>query len=133
MKIQNQFLFILISMCLCSTVPAATTSWIYGTTGPSSWTIDPPNPGQTDLISYAGPIGLHGNSCFARAELGGDPMISVDSINRIAVNTAKIPIFIFLIRYHLPLPEIQSLLVFIQPPQLGVTIKSQPKNCQRPS
>ena len=83
MKTKNIFLFILISLCLCPLISAATPSWIYGTTGPSGWTIDPPNPDQTDTISFSGPIGLHGNSCFARADLGGDPMISVDSINRI--------------------------------------------------
>ncbi len=79
----NKHLFILIILCLCSFASAATTSWINGITGPSDWTIDPPNPDQTDTISFSGPIGLHGNTCFARADLGGNPMISVDSINRI--------------------------------------------------
>ena len=83
MKTGNKLLFILISLCFSSLVSAASPSWIYGETGPSGWTINPPNPGETDTISYSGPVGLHGNPCFARAALGGYPMISVDNTNKI--------------------------------------------------
>jgi len=83
MKTKKKLLFILISLCLSSVVSAAAPSWIYGETGPSNWTIDPTNPNETNTISFSGPIGLHGNSCFARGALGGDPMISVDSTNKI--------------------------------------------------
>ncbi len=87
MKTKNKLLLILISLCLSSVVSAAAPSWIYGETGPSGWTIVPPNPGETDVISYSGPFWItppyYGNSCFAEADLGGTPMISVDSTNRI--------------------------------------------------
>ncbi len=86
MKTRNKLLFILISLCFSSLVSAASPSWIYGETGPSGWTINPPNPGGTDIISYSGPLGLIsflGNSCMAEAYLGGTPMISVDSTNKI--------------------------------------------------
>lgn len=86
MKTKNKLLFILISLCLSSIVSAASPSWIYGETGPSGWTINPPNPGETDIISYSGPLGLIsflGNSCMAEAYLGGTPMISVDTTNKI--------------------------------------------------
>lgn len=86
MKTKNKLLSIIISLCLCSLVSAASPSWIYGQTGPGAWTIVPPNPGTTDTISYSGPLGTIqylSNSCIAKAYLGGTPMISVDNLNRI--------------------------------------------------
>lgn len=86
MKTKNKLLLILISLCLSSIASAAAPLWIYGQTGPSGWTINPPNPGETDVISYSGPLGAIsylGNSCVAETYLGGTPMISVDSTNKI--------------------------------------------------
>jgi hypothetical protein len=83
METGNKLLLSLICLCLCSIASAAAPSWIYGETGPSDWTINPPNPGDTDVISFSGPIGFYGNSCFAEADLGGTPMISVDTTNKI--------------------------------------------------
>ena len=86
MKTRNKLLFILISLCISFTAHAASPSWIYGETGPSGWTINPPNPGETDVIFYSGPLGVItflGNSCMAEAYLGGTPMISIDNTNKI--------------------------------------------------
>jgi hypothetical protein len=86
MKIGNKLLSILICLCLSTIVFAASPSWIYGESGPGSWTINPPNPGQTDVISYSGPLGsipFLGNSCMAEGYLGGTPMISIDNTNKI--------------------------------------------------
>lgn len=86
MKTKNKLLCVLISLCLCSLASAASPSWIYGQSGPGAWTINPGNPDHTDTISYSGPLGTtayYGNSCFARANLGGTPMISINSTNKI--------------------------------------------------
>lgn len=83
MKTGNKLLFILISLSFSSIVSAASPTWIYGITGPGDWTINPPNPYETNTISFSGPIDVQGNPCFARAALGGNPMISVDNINKI--------------------------------------------------
>ena len=83
METKNRHFFIFICLCLCSVVSAAAPTWIYGETGPSDWTINPPNPGETDIISFSGPIGFYGNSCFAEADLGGTPMISIDTTSKI--------------------------------------------------
>ncbi|MBN2182059.1 MAG: right-handed parallel beta-helix repeat-containing protein [Sedimentisphaerales bacterium] len=84
MKTSSKVYLILLSLCLCTTAFAASPTWIYGIAGPSQWTIDPLNPEETDTISFSGPIGgVYSNSCVARANLGGTPMISIDNINKV--------------------------------------------------
>ncbi|MBN1505391.1 MAG: hypothetical protein JW955_01025 [Sedimentisphaerales bacterium] len=70
---------------LCVPATGATVSWILGKSPPTSWTISPPNPSPSDVISYSGPLDVssYGNSCVAEANLGGTAQISVDTLNRI--------------------------------------------------
>ena len=83
MKTTNKIALLAISMALCSMASATSVSWISGQTGPSDWSISPTNPGSFQTIQFSGPTGVFGNSCAARASLGGTPMISVNNSTKV--------------------------------------------------
>jgi len=71
-------------VCLSAGMVAAqTVSWIPGQVPPTSWSIDPVQPSNTDTITFRGPTpGVYSNSCSGAANLGGTPQISVDPVAR---------------------------------------------------
>lgn len=72
-------------MCLISAQAlAVSVTWIDGVNPPAAWTIDPNQPGTSDVISFSGPLDFpfHPSSCNAEGALGGTPQISVDSLAR---------------------------------------------------
>ncbi len=74
----------LVLATLCSTASAINVSWIPDHLQPVAWTINPVNPGSTDVISFSGPTDLtYGNSCSAEGALGGEPGLVIDTVNRV--------------------------------------------------
>jgi len=77
---------LILILCLISSQAfGASVTWIYGQqpTRPSTWTVDPNNPGISDTITFSGPLDLiYGNSCSASVSLGGTPQITVDHGNK---------------------------------------------------
>jgi len=71
----------------CGSMGVAQPSWIQGTSGPGSWTLSPSNPSPSSSISYSGPLDMssYGNSCAAEASLGGTPMLSIDTFNKVVL------------------------------------------------
>jgi hypothetical protein len=76
---------ILVILFLGSAVPGASVDWIAGmwATPPSGWSITPPSPSTTDVISFQGPTDQsYGNSCVAAGAFGGTPYLSIDNATK---------------------------------------------------
>ncbi len=64
---------------------AASVTWIdgLGAVAPSGWSISPPNPSTTSVITFKGPTDKsYGNSCVAERAFGGTPYLSVNNSTR---------------------------------------------------
>ncbi len=67
----------------CTTTGAAETSWIGGIAGPATWSITPSRPIDVDTIKFSGPVGHYWNAYKAECDLGGRPILDVDTENKI--------------------------------------------------
>ena len=63
--------------------PIPTVSWTLGQTPPAAWTINPPAPGTTQTITFSGPTRVYSNECVGEVEMGGNPVLAVDTINKV--------------------------------------------------
>jgi hypothetical protein len=67
---------------LGSTAVANEVSWIPGQTSPSTWSIQPAAPHETEVISFSGPVDFYINYCVAESSIGGRPSLRVDYTNK---------------------------------------------------
>lgn len=67
----------------CTTAGATEVSWVDGIAGPATWTIEPSRPADIDKITFSGPVGHYWNTYEARKDLGGRPILNVDSENKL--------------------------------------------------
>ncbi len=73
---------VVVAVFLCRPVWPASVTWIdgLGATAPSGWSISPPNPSPTSVITFRGPTDKsYGNSCSAEGAFGGTPYLSVNN------------------------------------------------------
>jgi hypothetical protein len=61
---------------------AAEVSWIPGRSSPSTWSIQPAAPGETDVIRFSGPTRSYLNRSLAERAFGGRPVLEVDGVTR---------------------------------------------------
>ncbi len=71
-----------ILVLLCARSYANEISWIAGNSSPPAWTIEPAQPGDTDLIPFSGPTGVHLSRGLAERAFGGQPTLTVDGQNK---------------------------------------------------
>lgn len=84
MKTEILVVSMLAAILLVSPLTAQTVDWVNGTSPPASWSINPSSPSTSSVVSFSGPLDItsYGNSCAARASLGGTPQVSIDTLNR---------------------------------------------------
>ena len=84
MKTEILIVSMLVAILLGSPLAAQTVDWVNGTSPPASWSISPSSPSTSSVVSFSGPLDIdsYGNSCAARASLGGTPQLSIDTLNR---------------------------------------------------
>jgi len=73
------------TLFLCGPVCAASVTWIdgLGVVAPSGWSITPPNPSTTSVITFKGPTDQsYGNSCNAEQAFGGKPYLAINNTTK---------------------------------------------------
>jgi len=73
---------VVVTVFLGGPVWPASVTWIdgFGAVAPSGWSISPPNPSTTSVITFQGPTDKsYGNSCSAEGAFGGTPYLSVNN------------------------------------------------------
>ena len=73
---------VVVTVFLGGPVWAASVTWIegLGAVAPSGWSISPPNPSTTSVITFKGPTDKsYGNSCNAEGAFGGTPYLSLNN------------------------------------------------------
>jgi hypothetical protein len=73
---------VIATVLLYGPVFGASVTWIdgLGAVAPSGWSITPPNPTTTSVITFKGPTDKsYGNSCSAEATFGGTPYLAINT------------------------------------------------------
>jgi len=72
---------------------AESVAWMPGSsTALKQWTIDPPNPTPTDVITFTGPTTVYSNACVGERTLGGTAQLLVDTKAKVIMLWFKGPV-----------------------------------------
>lgn len=83
MKTRTMFLIMGVMGWCAAAGAAPIVWWTPGTTPPAAWTITPTNPSTGQQVMFSGPTAVYGNSCTGEQGEGGQPILSVDSANKV--------------------------------------------------
>lgn len=74
-----QWVALVVVTFFATTGRANEVSWIQGRTCASTWTIQPAQPRDTDVVQFSGPVRFYLNRCVAEKALGGKPTMVIDN------------------------------------------------------
>lgn len=81
-RIRLMWVLIAVVAILGSVAGGGDVYWLPGSASPAKWSIQPSEPGLTDVIQFSGPTGVYASQDLAQQAFGGQPVLEVDEVNR---------------------------------------------------